>query len=73
MLAKFGRFPFEHFARGQAMLYYNHVSMVIRDCILGKAWEAQLAMLTAGKKCWARFMKKWLFQNQPEEVVGFLF
>ncbi len=55
------------------MLYYNHVSMVIRDRILGKAWEAQLAMLTAGKKCWARFMKKWLFQNQPEEVVGFLF
>jgi hypothetical protein len=40
VLANFGKFPFEHFAWGQAMLYYNHVSMVTKDCILGKAWEA---------------------------------
>jgi hypothetical protein len=40
MLAKFGKFPFEHFAWGQTLLYYNHVSMVIKDHILGKAWEA---------------------------------
>jgi hypothetical protein len=26
------------------MLYYNHVNMVTKDHILGKAWEAQLAM-----------------------------
>jgi hypothetical protein len=39
---------------------------------LGKAWEAQLIMLVAGKKCWARFVKKWLFKNQPEEVAGSL-
>jgi len=51
MLAEFGKFPFEHFAWGQALLYYNHVSMVTKNCILGKAWEAQLAMLVAGKKC----------------------
>jgi hypothetical protein len=63
MLTKFGKFPFEHFAWGQALLYYNHVSMVIKYYILGKAWEAQLAMLAMGKKCWARFVKKWLLKN----------
>jgi hypothetical protein len=36
---------------GQALLYYNHVNTVTKNCILGKAWEAQLAMLVAGKKC----------------------
>jgi hypothetical protein len=40
VLAEFGKFPFEHFTWGQALLYYNHVSMVIKDRILGKAWEA---------------------------------
>ncbi len=40
MLVEFGKFPFEHFALGQALLYYNHVSTVIKNCILGKAWEA---------------------------------
>ncbi len=63
VLAKFGKFPFEHFAWGQALLYYNCVSTVIKDRILGKAWEAQLAMLAAGKNCWARFVKKWLLKN----------
>ncbi len=29
-------------------------------------------MLAAGKKCWARSMKKWLLQNQPQEVASFL-
>jgi hypothetical protein len=62
----------EQFAWGQALLYYNRVSTVIKDCILGKAWEAQLAILVVGKKCWARFVKKWLFKNQPQEVTGFL-
>ncbi len=66
VLAKFGKFPFEHFAWGQMLLYYNHVSTVTKDRILGKAWEAQLAMLAAGKKCWAGSMKKWLLKNQPQ-------
>jgi len=61
VLAEFGKFPFEHFAWGQTLLYYNHVSMVTKDRILGKAWEAQLVMFVTGKKCWARSMKKWLF------------
>jgi hypothetical protein len=52
MLAEFGKFPFEHFAWGQVLLHYNYMSTVTRDRILGKAWEAQLAMLAAGKKCW---------------------
>jgi hypothetical protein len=72
MLAEFNEFPFEHFAWGQAMLYYNYVSTITKDRILGKAWEAQLVMLIAGKKCWARSVKKWLLQNQPQKVVGFL-
>jgi len=72
MLTKFDKFPFEHFAWGQALLYYNRVSMVTRNRILRKAWEAQFAMFIAGKKCWARSVKKWLFQNQPQEVAGFL-
>jgi len=51
------------------MLYYNHVRTVIKDRILGKAWEAQLVMLVMRKKCWAGFVKKWLFKNQPQEVA----
>jgi hypothetical protein len=46
--------------------------MVIKDRILGKAWEAQLVMLVVGKKCWVIFVKKWLFNNQPHEVGCFL-
>jgi hypothetical protein len=39
--AKFGKFPFEHFAWGQTLLYYtNRVNTITKDCILGKAWEA---------------------------------
>ncbi len=72
MLAEFGKFPFEHFAWGQALVYYNRVSTVTKNRILRKAWEAQLAVLTMGKKCWAGSMKKWLLKNQPQEVVGFL-
>jgi len=72
VLAEFGKFPFEHFAWGQTLMYYNHVSTVTKDRILGKAWEAQLVMLVTGKKCWVGSMKKWLLQNQPQEVVGFL-
>jgi len=40
MLAEFGKFPFEHFAWGQALLYYNCVNTITKDRILGKAWEA---------------------------------
>ncbi len=72
VLAELGRFPFEHFAWGQALLYYNRVSTITKDHILGKAWEAQLAMLVAGKKCWVGSVKKWLLQNQPQKVIGFL-
>jgi hypothetical protein len=64
MLVEFCKFPFEHFAWGQALLYYNHVRTVIKDHILGKAWEAQLAMLAVGKKCWVGSVKKWLLKNQ---------
>ncbi len=63
VLAEFGKLPFEHFAWGQTLLYYNRVNMVTRDSILGKAWEAQLAMLATGKKCLAGSVKKWLFKN----------
>jgi hypothetical protein len=72
VLTKFDKFPFEHFAWGQAMLYYNRVSMVTKKRILGKAWEAQFTMLVMRKKCWARSMEKWLLKNQPQEVVVFL-
>jgi hypothetical protein len=72
VLAKFGKFPFEHFAWGQTLLYYNRVNLITKDHIFGKAWEAQLTMLVTGKKCWARFVKKWLLKNQPQEVAGFL-
>jgi hypothetical protein len=72
VLAEFGKFPFEHFAWGQVLLYYNRVSTIIKDRILGKAWEAQLIMLAVGKKCWAGSVKKWLLKNKPEEVAGSL-
>jgi hypothetical protein len=72
MLAEFGKFPFEHFAWGQMLLYYNRVSTIIKDCILGKAWEAQLIMFATGKKCWVKSVKKWLLKNQPQEVAGSL-
>jgi hypothetical protein len=69
VLVEFGKFPFEHFAWGQVLLYYNRMSTITKDRILGKAWEAQLAMLVAGKKCWAGSMKKWLLKHQPQEVA----
>jgi len=72
VLAEFGNSFFEHFTWGQALLYYNCVNMIIKNRILGKAWEAQLAMFVAGKKCWARFVKKWLLKNQPQEAASFL-
>jgi hypothetical protein len=72
MLAEFGKFPFEHFTWGQVLLYYNRVSTITKDHILGKAWEAQFIMLATRKKCWAGSMKKWLLKNQPQEVAGFL-
>jgi hypothetical protein len=72
VLAEFDKFPFEHFAWGQALLYYNRVSTTTKDRILSKAWEAQLSMLTAGNKCWAGSVEKWLLKNQPKEVAGFL-
>ncbi len=63
VLTKFGKLLFEHFAWGQVLLYYNRVSTVTKDHILRKAWEAQLAMLVVGKKCWAGSMKNWLLKN----------
>ncbi len=63
VLAKFGKFPFEHFTWGRALLYYNRMSTITKYRILGKAWEAQFAMLVAGKKCWAGSVKKWLFKH----------
>jgi hypothetical protein len=65
VLAEFGKFPFKHFAWGQTLLYYNRVSTVTKDRILGKAWEAEFVMLVAGKKCWAGSVKKLLLKNQP--------
>jgi len=65
VMAEFDKFPFEHFAWGHALLYYNRVSMVTKYRILGKACEALLVVLAVGKKCWARFVKKWLLENQP--------
>ncbi len=62
VLAKFGKFPFEHFAWGQVLLYYSRASTVIKDHILGKAWATQLSLLVAGNKCWVGSMKKWLFK-----------
>jgi hypothetical protein len=72
MLLEFGKFSFEHSTWGQMLLYYNLVNMVIKDDILGKAWETQFTMFNVGKKYWARFVKKWLLQNQPQEVISFL-
>jgi hypothetical protein len=51
VLAKFGKFPFEHFIWGQMLLYYNRVSTITKNRILGKTWEAQFVMLIVGKKC----------------------
>jgi hypothetical protein len=48
VLVEFRKFPFEHFAWGQALLYYNRVSTITKDRILGKAWEAQLREINVG-------------------------
>jgi hypothetical protein len=39
VLVEFGKFPFEHFAWEQTLMYYNYVSTVTKDHILGKAWK----------------------------------
>jgi hypothetical protein len=49
VLAEFGEFPFEHFAWGQALLYYNRVSMVTKDCILEKALGSPTRYAWCGK------------------------
>ncbi len=36
MLVEFGKFPFEDFAWGQALVYYNSVNTITKVCILGK-------------------------------------
>jgi hypothetical protein len=72
VLAEFGKFLFEHFAWGQTLVYYNRVSTVTKDRILGKAWEAQFTMLVVGRKCWVGSVKKLLFKNQLQEVASFL-
>jgi hypothetical protein len=56
VLAKFSKFPFEHFAWGQLLLYYNRVNTLIKDHILGKAWEALFTML--GKE-----MLGWIYEK----------
>jgi hypothetical protein len=51
-------------------MYYNCVSTVTKDRILGKAWEAQLAMLAAGKKCWVKSMNiQPLLEMAPQAIV----
>ncbi len=45
------------------------MSTVTKDCILGKTWEVQLAMLVVRKKCSVRSVKKWLLKHQPQEVA----
>jgi len=45
VLAKFDKFPFEHFAWGQALLYYNYMNMITKDRILGKARKPNLLCL----------------------------
>ncbi len=47
------------------------MNTITKDHILSKAWEVQLTMLVAGKKCWAGSVKKWLLKNQPQEVPSF--
>jgi hypothetical protein len=61
VLGEFGKFPCEHFAWGQTLLYYNRVNTITKGHILGKAWETQLTMLVVGKKCWDGFVENWLF------------
>jgi hypothetical protein len=50
VLAEFGKFPFEHFARGQTLLYYNHVSTVTKDYILGKGMGSPARYAYCGKE-----------------------
>ncbi len=71
MLVEFGKFPFEHFGDKRCCTY-NRVSTITKDHILEKAWEAQLAMLVVGKKCWVQSVKKWLLENQSQEMAGSL-
>jgi hypothetical protein len=50
MLTEFGKFPIEHFAWGQALLYYNRVSPVIKDRILGKGMGSPARYACCGKE-----------------------
>jgi hypothetical protein len=48
VLAEFGKFPFAHFAWGQALAFYNRLCTVSEHRLLGKAWQAQLGCLLRG-------------------------
>jgi hypothetical protein len=70
MLAEFSKFPFEHGDKCCCTITVWAQSLKIAS------WErhgkpSSLCFAT-GKKCWAGSMKKWLLQNQPQEVVSFL-
>jgi hypothetical protein len=57
VLAKSSKFPFKHFVWRQMLLYYKHVSTIIKDCILGKTWKASSLCLLREKNvgldpCW---------------------
>jgi hypothetical protein len=69
VLGEFGKFPFAHFAWGQALAYYNRLCGVSEHRLLSKAWQAQLGMLAAGSKCWAKSMHGWLLENRGEGIV----
>jgi hypothetical protein len=50
VLAEFGKFPFEHFAWGQASLYYNRVSTVTKKLYLEKGMGSLIHYACYGKK-----------------------
>jgi hypothetical protein len=49
VLVEFGKFPFEHFAWGKTLLYYNRVSTVNKDRILGKGMGSPAHYACCGK------------------------
>jgi hypothetical protein len=51
VLAKFGKYPFEHFAWGQMLLYYNHMSTVTKDRILGNGASTCNDSCAIGNDC----------------------
>ncbi len=66
VLVEFGKFPFEHFAWGQALLYYNRVSTITKDHIFGQGMGSPTHYACCKKKMLGYICEKMATQESAQ-------